>query len=164
MVSSRRTSRACSKAKYHGKRRRLQALRPVHHSLSWGQASARRRSSVCPRAKHISSFCENVAILPRGTICSQSVWKRSWPKWRTDCRGVSALGVARAQADAPQFIMRARFGEAALAQCARGPGAFSRFGRILPGFLGGLNICILAAKNRDRSGVHDGIFALGDFQ
>ena len=80
-----------------------------------------------------------------------------------DCRGVCAFGVARAQADAPQFVMRARFGEAAWAQCARGPGAFSRFGRTLPGCLGGLNFRILAARNRDRSGVHDGRggFALG---
>ena len=62
MVSSRRISRACSKAKYQGKRRRLQALRPVHHNSSWGQASARRRSSICPSAKRISSFCENVAM------------------------------------------------------------------------------------------------------
>ena len=69
-----------------------------------------------------------------------------------DCRDVCALGVARAQADALQFVMGARFGEAAWAQCARGPGC-----------LGGLNFRILAARNRDRSGVHDsrGIFALG---
>ena len=60
-----------------------------------------------------------------------------------DCRGVCALGVARAQADAPQFVMGARFGEAAWAQCARGPGAFSRSGRILPGCLGGLNFAFL---------------------
>ena len=80
-----------------------------------------------------------------------------------DCRDVCALGVARAQADALQFVMGARFGEAAWAQCARGPGEVSRFGRILPGCLGGLNFRILAARNRDRSGVHDsrGIFALG---
>ena len=71
MVSSRRISCACSRAKYQGKRRRLQALRPVHHNLSWGQASARRRSLIGPREKRISSFCENVAMLPRGTICSQ---------------------------------------------------------------------------------------------
>ena len=120
MVSSRRISRACSRAKYQGKMRRSQALRPVHHNLSWGQASTRRRSLIGPRAKHISSFCENVAMLPRGTICSQSFCKRSWPKWRTDCRGVCALGVTRAQADAPQFIMGARFGEAALVNVSKG--------------------------------------------
>ena len=120
MVSSRRIYRACFKAKYQGKRRRLQALRPVHHSLSWGQASARRRSPICPRARRISYFCENVAILPRGTICSQFFYKRSWPKWRTDCRGVCALEVARAQADAHQFVMGARFGEAALVNVSKG--------------------------------------------
>ena len=70
MVSSRRISHACSRAKYQGKRRRLQALRPVHYNLSWWQASARRRSLIGPRAKRISCFCENVAMLPRGTICS----------------------------------------------------------------------------------------------
>ena len=65
-------------------------------------------------------FCENVAMLPRGTICWQSSCKRSWPKWRTDCRGVCALGVARAQADTPQFIMGARLGEAALVNVFKG--------------------------------------------
>ena len=59
-------------------------------------------------------------MLPRGTICSQSFCKRSWPKWRTDYRGVFALGVARAQADAPQFVMGARFGEAALVNMSKG--------------------------------------------
>ena len=59
-------------------------------------------------------------MLPRGTICSESFCKRSWPKWRTDCRGVCALGVARAQADAPQFITGARFGEAALVNVSEG--------------------------------------------
>ena len=120
MVSSRRIYRACSKAKYQGKMRRLQSLRPVHHSLSWGQASARRRSPICPRAKRISSFCENVAMLPRGTMCSECFCKRSWSKWRTDCRGVCALGVARAQADAQQFVMGVRFGEAALVNASKG--------------------------------------------
>ena len=46
--------------------------------------------------------------------------KRSSPKWRTDCRGVRDLGVARAQVDAPQFIMGARFGEAALVNVSKG--------------------------------------------
>ena len=62
-------------------------------------------------------------MLPRGTICSQFIYlfcKRSWPKWRTDCRGVCALGVARAQVDAPQFTIGARFGEAALVNVSKG--------------------------------------------
>ena len=120
MVSSRRISRSCFKPKYQVKRRRLQALMPVHHILSWGQALARRHSPICPRARRILSFCQNVAMLPRGTICSQSFCKRSWPKWRTDCLGVSALGVTRAQADAQQFVMGARFGEAALVNVFKG--------------------------------------------
>ena len=82
-------------------------------------------------------------MLPRGAIYSQSFF---FPGGRGqsgahDCRGVCALGVARGQADAPLFVMGARFGEAAWAQCARGPGAFSR-GRILPGCLGGLNFLL----------------------
>ena len=36
MVSSRRISRACSKAKYQGKRRAGQALRPAHHNFIMG--------------------------------------------------------------------------------------------------------------------------------
>ena len=59
-------------------------------------------------------------MLPRGTICSQSFCERSWPKWRTDCRGSFALGVARAQADAQQFVMEASFGEAALVNVSSG--------------------------------------------
>ena len=35
-----------------------------------GQASARRRSPIWPRARRISSFYENVVMLPHGTICS----------------------------------------------------------------------------------------------
>ena len=100
-------------------------------------------------------------MLPRGAICSQSFFFFSRGRGQSgahDCRGVCVLGVARGQADAPQFVMGARFGEAAWAQCARGPGAFSR-GRILPGCLGGLNFRILAARNRDRSGVYDGLLS-----
>ena len=59
-------------------------------------------------------------MVPRGTICSQPFCKRSWQSGALDCRGVCALGVARAQADAPQFVMGARFGEAALASGHKG--------------------------------------------
>ena len=41
-----------------------------------------------------------------------------------DCRGVCALGVACAQADAPPFVMGARFGEAALASVHESPAHF----------------------------------------
>ena len=54
-------------------------------------------------------------MLPRGTISSQSFCKSGrGQSGALGCRGVYALGVARAQADALQFIMGARFGEAAL--------------------------------------------------
>ena len=83
-------------------------------------------------------------MLPRGAICSQSFFfsRGRGQSGAHDCRGVCALGVARGQADAPQFVTGARFGEAAWAQSARGPGAFSR-GRILPDCLGGLNFAFL---------------------
>ena len=41
-----------------------------------------------------------------------------------DSRGVCAFGVAPAQADAPQFVMGTRFGEAALAIVHEGQGYF----------------------------------------
>ena len=76
---------------------------------------------MCPRARRISSFCENVAILPRGLIFSQSFCQRSWSQCGAlYCRGVCPPGVARVQADAPQFVMGARFGEAALASVHEG--------------------------------------------
>ena len=130
--------------------------------LFMGQASARRRSPICPRARRISSFVRMSQCCLAGRYVRNLFARGRGQSGANGCRGVCALGVARAQADAPQFVMGARFGEAAWAQCARGPGAFSRFGRILPGCLGGLNFRILAAKNRNRSGVHDGgVFALG---
>ena len=124
MVSSRRISRACSKAKYQGKRRRLRALRPVHHNLSGGKASARRRSPVCPRARRISYFCENIAMLPRGTICSQSFCKRSRPKWRTRLsRRLWSRGRTRS-GRCSKNCHGARFGEAALASEHEGQAHF----------------------------------------
>ena len=128
---------------------------------SFGEAAFANMS----KGKAYLIFCEKIAMLPRGTICSQFFCKGRGQNGALDCRGVCALGVACAQADAPQFVMGARLGEAAWAQCARGPRAFSRFGIILPGCLGGLNFCILAAINRDRSGVHDGrgVLSLGGY-
>ena len=45
-------------------------------------------------------------------------------------RGVCALGVARAQADTPQFVMRARFEEAASASVHEGQAHFLVLGEI----------------------------------
>ena len=47
-----------------------------------------------------------------------------------DCRGVFALGVARAQVDALHFVIRARFGEAALASVLEGQTHFHILGEI----------------------------------
>ena len=164
MVSSRRISRACFKAKYQGKRRagckRSGRYTTIYHGGKLRRGGVRQyvqgqgvshffvRTSQCCLA---GRYVRNLFARGRGQSGAH------------DCRGVRALGVSRAHADAPQFVMGARFGEAAWAQCAQGSGAFSRFGRILPGCLGGLKFRILAARNRDRSGVHDGrgVFALG---
>ena len=43
-------------------------------------------------------------------------------------RGVCAFGVARAEADAPPFVMGARFGEATLASVDEGQAHFSVLG------------------------------------
>ena len=79
--------------------------------------------------------------------------------------GAFVLSGSHAVRPMPHNLSWGLASEAAWAQYARGPGAFSR-GRILPGCLGGLNFRILAARNRDRGGVHDGrgVFALGDRQ
>ena len=144
---------------------RIEALRPMHHNLSWGKL---RRGGVRQyvQGQGVSHIFVRMTPCCRAGRYVRNLFARGrGQSGAHDCRGVCALGVARGRADAPQFVMGARFGEAAWAQCARGPGAFSR-GRILPGCLGGLNFRILAARNRDRSGVHDGrgVFALGDRQ
>ena len=79
---------------------------------------------MCPRARLISYFCENVAMLPRGTIYSQSFARGHDQFGALNGRDVCAFGVARAQADAPQFVIGARFGEAALASVHKGQAHF----------------------------------------
>ena len=103
-------------------------------------------------------------MLPPGTISSQSFCKRSWPKWRTWLsRRLRSRGRTRS-GRCPTNCHGGSLRGGGVGQCARGPGIFSRFGRVLPGCLGRLNVRILAARIRDRSGVHDGrgVFALGD--
>ena len=135
----------------------------MHHNSSWGKL---RRGGVRQyvQGQGVSHLFVRMSLCCRAGRYVHNLFARGRGQSSAhDCRGVCTLGVARAQADAPQIVKGARFGEAAWAQCARGPGAFSRSGRILPGCLGGLNFRILAARNRDRSGVHDGrgVFALG---
>ena len=138
-------------------------LRPVHHNLSWGQASARRCSPICPRARRISSFVRMWQCCLAGRYVCNLFARGRGQSGAHDCRGVWLSGSHALRPMPNKFVVGARFGKAAWAQCARGPGAFSRFGRNLTGCLGGLNFRILAARNRDRSGVHDGrgVFALG---
>ena len=91
---------------------------------------------MCQRARRIS-FCENVGMLPRGTICLQSYCQRSR---RLCSRGRTRSGRC------PPICHGGSLRGGCVGQCARGPGAFSRFGKILPGCLGGLNVFIFAAK------------------
>ena len=79
---------------------------------------------MCPKARRILYFCENVANFPRGGICSQSFARGRGQSGANDSRGVCAFGVAPAQADAPQFVMGILFGEAALASVHEGQGYF----------------------------------------
>ena len=79
---------------------------------------------MCPRARRIPSFFENVAMLPPGTIYLQSFVRDHGQTGALNGRDICALGVARAQADAPQFVMGARFGEAALASVHEGQAHF----------------------------------------
>ena len=79
---------------------------------------------MCPRARRIPSFCENVAMLPRGTIYLQSFARGHGQTGALNFRDICAFGIARAQADAPQFVMGARFGEAALASVHEGQAHF----------------------------------------
>ena len=65
-----------------------------------------------PRARRIPSFCENAAMLPRGTIYLQSFARGHGQTGALNGRDVCAFGVARSQADALQFVMGDRFGEA----------------------------------------------------
>ena len=93
-------------------------------------------------------------MLLRGTISSQSFCKRSWQKWRTWLsRRLRSRGPTRS-GRCPTICHGGSLRGGGVGQCARGPGMFSRFGRILPGCLGRLNVRILAAGIRDRSGVH----------
>ena len=164
MVSSRRISRTCSKARYQGTR--CAGCKRSGRCTTIYQGGKLRRGGV---RQYVQGQGVSHIFVGMSQCCLAGRYVRNpFARGRgqsgaLDCRGVCALGIARAQVDAPQLVMGVRFGEAAGAQCARGPGAFSRFGRILPGCLGGLNFRILAARNRDRSGVHDGrgVSALG---
>ena len=114
MVSSRRISRACSKAKNQGKKRagckRSGRYTTIYHGGKLRRGGVRqyvqgqgvshlfvRMSQCCLAGRYV----RNLFARGRGQSGAH------------DCRGVCALGVARAQADIPQFVMGTRFGEAA---------------------------------------------------
>ena len=121
MVSSRRISRACSKAKYQGKRRagckRSGRCTTIYDGGKLRRGGVRqyvqgqgvshlfvRMSQCCLAGRHVRN------IFARGRGQSGAL----------DCLGVCALGIARAQAKAPQFVMGARFGEATVADLNKG--------------------------------------------
>ena len=121
MVSSRRISRACSKAKYEGKRRvgckRSGRCTTIYHRGKLRRGGVRqyvqgqgvfhlfvRMSQCCLAGRYV----RNLFARSRGQSGA------------LNCQGVCALGVARARADAPQFVMGAPFGEAAVAGFNKG--------------------------------------------
>ena len=134
MVSSRRISRACFKAwpsmlrpntKYQGKRRadRKRSGRwttiYIEGWLRWGGVSQCiqgqgashifvRMSQCCLAGRYVRN------LFARGRGQSGALVGR----------GVCAFGVARAKANAPQFVMGTRFGEAALASVYEGQAHF----------------------------------------
>ena len=88
---------------------------------------------MCPRARRIPSFCENVTMLPPGTIYLQSFARGHGQTGALNGRDVCAFGVARAQADALQFVMGDRFGEAALVGVHEGQAHFLVLGESCQG-------------------------------
>ena len=121
MVSSRRISCACSKAKYEGKRRvgckRSGRCTTIYHRGKLRRGGVRqyvqgqgvfhlfvRMSQCCLAGRYV----RNLFARSRGQSGA------------LNCQGVCALGVARARADAPQFVMGAPFGEAAVAGFNKG--------------------------------------------
>ena len=130
MVSSRRTSRVFSKT-------RPSMLRP-HTKYQGKRYASRKRSSRCTttynegwRRRGGVSQCVQVQgashlYLRMLQCCLAGRYVRNLSargRGQSDALdggGVCALGVARAQANAPQFVMGARFGEAALASVHEG--------------------------------------------
>ena len=126
MVSLRRISRACSKAKYQGKRRagckRSGRCATNHHE------GRLRRGGVGQRVQGHGVSYLFVRILQcciaERYVRNLSVTGRG-QSGALNCRGVCAIiGIARTQADAPQLVMGASFGEAALASVQEGQAHF----------------------------------------
>ena len=125
MVSSRRISRACSIAKYQGKRR-AGRKRSGRCTTSYHEGRLRRggvgQYVQGQRVSHIFVRMSQCCLAGRYVL---NLFARGrGQSGALDCRGACALEVARAQADAPEFVMRARFGEAALASVHEGQDYF----------------------------------------
>ena len=125
MVSSRRVSRACTKAKYQGKRRAGckrsgRCTTNYREGRLWrsGVGQYVQGQGVC----HI--FVRTFQCCLAGRYVRNIFARGRGQSGALDCQGVCALGVARAQADAPLFVMGARFGEAALASVHEGRAHF----------------------------------------
>ena len=146
MVSSLRIFRASSRAKYMRKRRAGykgsgRCTTNYHEGRLWrggvgqcvqGQGVSHlfvRVLHCCLAGRHIRNLLPEVIVKLEPLMVETFVlWGRTRSgRCPTVCHGGSLRG-------------------GGVGQCARGPGASSRFGRILPGCLGGLNIRVFTAK------------------
>ena len=121
MVSSLRISRACSKAKYQGKRRvgckRSGRCTTIYHGGKLRRGGVRQYVQG-QGVSHI--FVKMSQCCLAGRYARNLFARGRGQSGALDCRGVYALGIARAQADAPQSVMGASFGEAAVASLNKG--------------------------------------------
>ena len=125
MVSSRRISRACNKAKYQGKKR-AGSKRSGRCSTNYREGRLRRGGvGQYVQGQGVSHlFVRMLQCCLAGRYVRKIFARDRGQSGALDCQGVCALGVARAQADAPPFVMGARFGEAALASVHKGRAHF----------------------------------------
>ena len=121
MVSSRRISRACSKAKYQGKRR-AGCKRSDRCNTNYHEGRLRRGGvGQCVRGQGESQlFVRMLQCCLAGRYVRNLFATGRGQSGALDCRGDCALGVVCPQTDAAQFVMWARFGEAALVSVHEG--------------------------------------------
>ena len=125
MVSSRRIFRALSRAKYQGKRRA--GCKRSGRCITNYHEGRLRRGGV---GQYIQGQAVSHIFVRMLQCCLAGRYVRNLSargrgqSGALNGRGGCALGVARAQADVPQFVMGARFGEAALASVHEGQSYF----------------------------------------
>ena len=125
MVSSRRISRTCSKAKY--KRKRRAGCKRSGRCTTNYHGSRLRRGGVgqCIQGQGVSHlFVRMLQYCLAGRYVRNLFARGRGQSGALDGRGVCAFGVARSEADAPQFVMGARLGEAVLASVYEGRAHF----------------------------------------